>query len=299
MSSRPLRVAKNKLQWLGGEPGTPRMTPSACLVQLVKRIAACGGGDAYFTHDEITGWPPEAVKALEAVGLLAQASHANTTECDGCEEACTMPVHIILERLPMPGRAFIVCDRRDDMGRVAVDIERLARRKSSGLLLAQALGKALFPESSPVDLGGNRWKLGNFQGIKHKSPLELSLAFPPMLTIGGHTVELCEVISVKKDVVVVDQPALRKLVDNQTGYPADASEQPEERAKRIRERIKELKAMGIRPFLKTVATEENVDVSRIKQILAAHPEKPKRADWTAPMKVTKASPPSKKAKPPR
>ena len=128
------------------------MTPTACLNELVHRVVACGGGDAYFTQDEVAGWPLDAVKALEAVGLLAQASHANTTECDGCEEACTMPVHIIPERPPMPGRAFIVCDRRDDIGRVVVAIERLGRRKSSGALLAQALGKALFPESaSPVE----------------------------------------------------------------------------------------------------------------------------------------------------
>lgn len=275
------------------------MTPTTCLVELIKRIAACGGGDAYFTQDEITGWPADAVKAMGAVGLLAEASHANTAACDGCEEACTMPVHIIPERPPMPGRAFIACDRRDDIGRVRVDIERLARRKSSGQLLAQALGKLLFPEVSLVDLGGNRWKLGNFQGLKHKSPLELSLVFPPVLTIAGHTVELCELTCVKKAVVVIDQPALRKLVDSPTGHSADESEKAEDRAERYRQRIKELKAKKVKAFLKTLATEENLDVSRIKQILTAHPEKPKRADWTGPVKYAKASPPSKKAKPPR
>ncbi|RYE02308.1 MAG: hypothetical protein EOP50_00390 [Sphingobacteriales bacterium] len=275
------------------------MTPTACLVDLIKRIAACGGGDAYFTQDEITCWPPDAVKAMAAVGLLAQAKHAGTTECDGCEEACTMPVHIIPERPPMPGRAFIVCDRRDDIGRVRVDIERLARRKSSGLLLAQALGKGLFQEASPVDLGGNRWKLGNFQGLKHKSPLELSLAFPPVLAIAGHTVELCELLSVKRAAVVIDQPALRKLVDNPTGYSVEESEKPEEKAKRYRQRMKELKSEGVSAFQKTLATEEGLHVSRIKQILAAHPEKPKRADWTGPVKGAKAGPPSKKAKPQR
>lgn len=274
------------------------MTPTGCLVELIKRIAACGG-DAYFTQDEITGWPGDAVKAMEAVGLLAEASYANTTACDGCEEACTMPVHIIPERPLMPGRVFIVCDRRDDIGRVRVDIERLARRKSSGLLLAHALCRVVFSDGVPVDLGGNRWKLGNFQGLKHKSPLELNSGYPPVLTIAGYTVELCELISVKKAVVVIDQPALRKLVDSPTGHSAGESEKPEDRAERYRQRIKELKAQGVRAFRKTLATEEGLDASRIQQILAAHPEKPRRADWTGPVKDAKARPPSKKAKPQR
>lgn len=273
------------------------MTPTACLVELVHRVVACGGGDAYFTQDEIAGWPPDAVKALEAVGLLAQASHANTTECDGCEEACTMPVHIIPERPPVSGRAFIVCDRRDDIGRVVVAIERLGHRKSSGSLLAQALGKMVFPElASLVDLGGHRWKLGNFQGLKHKSPLELSLAFSAVLTIAGNTVELCELISVKKTAVVFDLPALRKLVDNPTGNSSELEESAQQRADRIRQRIQVLEGEGKKSVRRLVAKEEGIDVSRIGQILRKHPEQRPSSNWFPEVASDKSSPPRNKRK---
>lgn len=274
------------------------MTPTVCLVELVHRIVACGGGDAYFTQDEIAGWPLDAVKAMEAVGLLAQASHANSTECDGCEEACTVPVHVIPENPPSPGRAFIVCDRRDDIGRVVVAIERLARRKSSGSLLAQALCKLVLPElASPVDLGGNRWKLGNFHGLKLKSPLELSLSFPPVLTIAGHTVELCDVISVRKSALVVDVPALRKLVDNPTGGTTATNETAQQRADRIRQRITVLEGEGKkRSARKLVAREEGIDPSRIGQILRKHPEQKPSSNWFPDVAASKVPSPRKRNK---
>lgn len=43
-----------------------------------------------------------------------------------------MQVHVIPAAGALPGRALIACDKRDDIGRVSVPIERLARLNRRG-----------------------------------------------------------------------------------------------------------------------------------------------------------------------
>lgn len=267
------------------------------LVELVERVAACQGADAYFSETEVSAWPADLVAALRAMCLLTHASPANSIECPGCEEACVMPVHVIPATASLPSRALIGCDKRDDIGRVSVTIGSLARLKSSGPMLAEALAKLLFFDlARPTQIDAHRWQLGQFEGLTHKSPLVLSLDTAPMLAVAGHHIKLADVLRFKRDAVILDQPALRKLVDSPTRRSSEGDEKPEDKANRIRVRIKELKAQNVRAFQATVAKEEKVSVARIKQILAAHPENAP-ASWTTGLGSAKTSTSSKKSKP--
>lgn len=271
---------------------------STALTALVERIAACHGGDTYFTVAEVVAWPAEFTRALESSGLLAKASPAQSAECTGCEEACVMPVEVMPGPTEASTRALIFCDKRDDISRVAVPLYSLERRKSSGLLLAEALAKLLLMSPArPAQIDATRWQVGPFQGLKHKSPLVLALDLEPVLAIAGHTVKLVEVLTFKKGAVAIDLPALRKLVDNPSGVQAEVDESAQERADRIRKRLAELKAKGVKAPRQQVAAEEGVDDSRIGQILRKHPEQKPSSAWHPGAALSTASNPARKRKP--
>jgi hypothetical protein len=86
--------------------------------------AACS---TLFGPDDIARWPSGALEALVRAGLLGQASHATSVVCDGCEEACLSEVEFADGEDGTPLRAYVVCERREDIGRVQVPLERLRR----------------------------------------------------------------------------------------------------------------------------------------------------------------------------
>ena len=64
----------------------------------------------------------------------------------------------------------------------------------------------------------------------------------------------------------VDKRRLTRLVDQPVAGAGDV-ESAEQRRERIRKWVGELKAKGVKAFLKTVAEEEGVSISRIKQLI--------------------------------
>jgi hypothetical protein len=121
----------------------------------------------------------ELAEALVGAGLLLPAEPASAVICDGCEQNCAMPVEIAPAINGRPGRAFIVCDKRDDIGRVRVEPARLCRWTFSLPLLARALAKALKPDQEPAAADTrDMWLLGNAK-------------------IGGNTMRVCLARSAK------------------------------------------------------------------------------------------------------
>jgi hypothetical protein len=49
-------------------------SPLAILIELVERIGACRGGDAYFSVAEVADWPADLGPAMQAARLLIAAS---------------------------------------------------------------------------------------------------------------------------------------------------------------------------------------------------------------------------------
>jgi len=127
------------------------MTPADVLVELLARVGASKGQALFIGAQELSEWPATAVAAMKKQKLLVPARPAASVVCPGCERQCVMPVHVI-----PPGasaaRAFVVCDKRDDINRVSVPIAHLEQWKVSGDIspasVAQALGVPL-PTSVP------------------------------------------------------------------------------------------------------------------------------------------------------
>ncbi len=100
------------------------------------------------------------------------------------------------------------------------------------------------------------------------------------LTLAGHSIALDEVLSLKDSRFKVDKRRLARLVDQPVAGSGD-TESAEQRRERIKKRINELKAKGVKAFLKTVAEEEGLSTSRIKQLIQEEkpPTKKKTPYW--------------------
>jgi hypothetical protein len=101
------------------------------------------------------------VEVLVAARLVKRASHATSVVCDGCEEACLSDVEFIGGEGGTPPRAYVVCERREDIGRVEVPLERLRRWTVDLGSLADVLAQNLGAIGGVEEMvAGQLWWLG-------------------------------------------------------------------------------------------------------------------------------------------
>lgn len=244
------------------------MTPQTALDELLARLAASRGEAVYVADNELVGWPPDVVANLKAARLFVRASPAASAVCPGCEHACAMAVEV----LPDAGHgaaAFIVCDKRADINRVAVPITALERWKASGELLADCLARLLNMESR--HRGGDaegRWSVGMLDGRKRKERLFLHAGESVLkLSVAGHALAVEGVLGFNKQGIWLDREALRRCVDQPTGTVAAQSESADERRKRLRALVEEARTRNPLKFLQTVADQEGISVDALKQVI--------------------------------
>ena len=86
-------------------------------------------------------------------------------------------------------------------------------------------------------------------------------------------------LELKGDRFSVNRRTLDRLVDQPVAGAGDA-ESAEQRRERLKVRVRAQKARGTRAFLKVVADEEGISVSRLKQLVKKEPEPTKaRLRW--------------------
>jgi len=250
------------------------MTTEDALIELLDRVAALRGASALISANELAQWPNEAVTAMKAQKLITRARPASSAVCPGCEEECVMPVHTIPQPSGDPA-LFIACDKRDDIGRISVQPARLEQWQASGDSIAELLvGLLGLQHPNMGNSSAGRWEVGVFRGKRHASHLVLMTGEQLTLTLGGHSIALTEVLSLDGSRFKVDKRRLIRLVDQPVAGAGDV-ESAEQRRERIRKRVDELKAKGVKAFLKTVAEEEGLSISRIKQLIQEDSPAPK------------------------
>jgi hypothetical protein len=165
------------------------MTESGLLEHIFERLCRADSGQEIFGADEAAEWPAGALDLLVKAGLLRRAEPAHAIECNGCEQYCFMPVHVLPAEGNRPARAFISCDKRDDIGRVPVEMRRLAQWKITGGMLAKTLARLLgFLQAPQEDGAGKRWTLGIIKGNEHKAQIALAVAIGVALKVAGHDI---------------------------------------------------------------------------------------------------------------
>jgi hypothetical protein len=133
------------------------MTESDLLEHIFERLSRADSGEEVFGADEAAQWPESALEALIKSGVLGHAEPAQTIECDGCERNCFMPVYVRPAGGNRPASAFISCDKPEDVGRVPVDLDRLAQWRITGRMLAGAVAQLLgFTNAPHEDSVGTR-----------------------------------------------------------------------------------------------------------------------------------------------
>jgi hypothetical protein len=192
------------------------MTPVDAILELLGRVGANNGAAVFISEEELSLWPTDAVSAMKSQKLLVKARPTASAVCPGCEQECMMPVHTPPARLP-GAAAFIVCDKRSDINRVAVAVERLRQWRCDADALcgfiAQGLGlrRIVRPPAS-----GELWEIGIATGDKRKQMLCLKADGEVALVAGGSAVPLAEFIAYRAGKYSLDQAAIRRQVDAAT-----------------------------------------------------------------------------------
>ena len=119
--------------------GKRDMSPDALLLDLGSRVGASPGWEVQINSRELARWPGEAVTALKAQNLLRKAQRARSTVCPGCGMQCAMPV----EGETGSSLPWVVCDKRGDINRVPVPVDRLAQWRTSADMLGRFIADGL------------------------------------------------------------------------------------------------------------------------------------------------------------
>jgi hypothetical protein len=206
------------------------MTPGDVFADVCDRVAYLRGDAALFTAREVARWPAEAVAALKACEVLTKGPRAESAECPGCEEHCTMPL-----RDAASAHAHVRCEttycgvrfpiRPDEVAQWQVSPEAIGRFVA-GATGARFTGKWLEP--------GALMQIGTAMGTKRAQMLCLAFGDDLGLLIGKDTVPLADLVTLADGALALDTARVQRAIDAATG---DARRMPSKR--RQEERAKE------------------------------------------------------------
>lgn len=277
-----------------------RSTPGAGLAELIARLGAAPGRALALSADELQQWPADVVAALKAHAVLRPGKPGDTAVCPGCERACVMVVQQPI-RPGRPAAAFIVCDRRDDIGRVPLAPTHLERWRVDGQTLGDALAALLGSGAChPVPSASFTFRLGLVAGQAGKAPVLLRCDGTDgvVVEVAGHGLDLAAVLTIQGDRLVLDARRLGRCADAPAGGTALAAETSAQRTIRLLARKAVLEQRGVKAFLQALAVEEGVSVSMIKRILGRAPqaEDAPLPSWAAPVAPRGGVSPGRKPK---
>ncbi len=190
------------------------MTPQAALIELLARVGAGQGAAVLVNEEELSQWPAAAVAAMKTQRLIAKARPAASAVCPGCERECVMPVHS-LPTAKRGSESFIVCDKRSDINRVPVPLDRLTQWQCSTHavcgFVADSLGLRRSDKQSNV---GDLHEIGVAVGKKRSRMLCLQVNTPLTLVAGNNALPLADFVGYAKGAYSLDAVIVRQLVDN-------------------------------------------------------------------------------------
>jgi len=188
------------------------MTLQEVLQELIQRLGS--GGDTTLASEQVREWPKGAIEVFQKAGWIKPTVAASIVECPRCEENCFMPVHVLPARNEQPARAYVACDRRDDMGRVKIPMSRLQQWQITEGQIAQWVSGALGLNGKPEqDKANGVFTLGSLQGKKRVGSLEFDTAESVSLKASWHSLPLSEVVYFEGDHPCIDRAAIQDLVD--------------------------------------------------------------------------------------
>ena len=192
------------------------MTPQAALIELLARVGAQRGSVVLINAEELSQWPVAAGAAMKSQKLLVKTRPAASAMCPGCERECVMPVHT-LARVGNPADAFIVCDKRSDINRVAVSIERLMQWRCDADAVCAFVAAILgLRQSDQQPADDNLRNIGMARGDKRSQMLALRTDGGLALVVGSNAMPLDDLVDFQDGEYSVDAVMVRQMVDAAT-----------------------------------------------------------------------------------
>lgn len=209
------------------------------LVALAEGLAA-SRQDLIRVH--LGDWPDATADCLDVFcrsGLLREADPERATICDGCDRGCTMEVAWCADPDEPNARPFIVCDKRDDIGRVPVDTERLRSWHFSMEQIASAVSTLLGTSQPPTAVDrGRTWRMGavghgariveaSLSPSEREGPIDCN--FRIVLEVSkseprGSGISLAHLVAFRDHRLVLNRAALRSALGTRFGDPRTACE---------------------------------------------------------------------------
>jgi hypothetical protein len=188
------------------------MTLDDVLQDIILHLDSKGNGT--IAWEQVREWPERAVQIFQDAGWIKPTAPAKTVVCPGCEESCFMPVHVSPAMQGQPVRAYVACDRRDDMGRIPIPSEIFQQWQVTENQVAQWLVHQLGLRGKPKkDKTAQTMQIGDVQGKKQSGKVELVNTGSVSLRASGHFLPLIEAVYFQGNKLQVDKKALIKIVD--------------------------------------------------------------------------------------
>jgi len=193
------------------------MNQQEVMEALLGRVTSSREGVARFSAHEMQQWPPEAVQALKAQQLLKRSRDIHTALCDGCEEACVLPVQSVRNHAGEMV-SFLLCTLRSDTNRVIVNRPKLRQWRSCVERICDFISDNLgiHRSSTQPKEPQQLWPVGLFRGKKRGQMLMVRLGSPLELIAGDQSLPLLELIDFEDGEFRVNRTMVAQLVDHST-----------------------------------------------------------------------------------
>jgi hypothetical protein len=189
------------------------LDPLDVMRDLLVRVGASAERTVFVSSQELGSWPNAATESLKSQRLLRRARSANSVVCSGCDRECVRPVHSVPTT---SGRraSFVVCDKRDDINRVAVTDDELNQWRIDADALCAFV--AAIHGRARVDAGGDRdvWRIAMVAGDKRQQMLCLRASTSLELVAGDASIPFADALVYEDGRYSLDGAAVRRLVDS-------------------------------------------------------------------------------------
>ncbi len=193
------------------------MSPEDAFAALALGVGAHFPNAVHFSEEELSGWPHAAVAALKAQKLLVKARTATSAICPGCEQQCAMPVQVQSDG-EHRSDPFVVCDKRTDIGRVAIRPEQLRQWRCDEEVLCRFVADSLgLRRTSTASAVPDLLRVGISRGERRAQMIELRPGGEPLIVVADQAVALSQVVVFEQGCYGLDGEAIGRLVDASTG----------------------------------------------------------------------------------
>ena len=191
------------------------MSPIDLLTEVLNRIAQTHNNTAVFTTQELNQYPETALSALKSQKLLIPATPAVDTQCPGCEEQCTRPVH--KHTHPVTGQLslFVVCDLRTDTHHVPIDSDQLTQWVCHPHSVCAFIAKGLGIRFSRKKANTSKlWEIGYLSKDKKGQILKLKAENELHLMAGDRQIPLADTIDYEDATFFLKQNSIYPLLNS-------------------------------------------------------------------------------------